>query len=309
MHSKLFRPQRITISTNQSQPPRNMATPAKSMPSNTPQANNRTFPSGPRVPPKAPLEEITCYACNKKGHYRGSKECPKTPSLACLHIMDVNADKEEPQAPETEETPFEGVDYDGKTDLETPVTDYEGEEEGVGAIIASIHAGDNISDDKILEDSESILQLAALAASDSKEDETVADKIIQSVKEDYELQGSGIVPRPRGPMSKQLQAESQKKHALRSSVECSRPEECTHPFEDRRGMSAIIKINGVDALTCWDAGSQLECISPDFARAVGLQPTPKSKSIKIQLGTKGSSSATLYEVTPQIEAANLKVNH
>jgi hypothetical protein len=154
------------------------------------------------------------------------------PSLARLHIMDVNADKEEPQAPETEETPFEGVDYDGKTDLETPVADYEGEEEGVGAIIASIHAGDDISDDEILEDSESILQLAALTASDSKEDETVADKIIQLVKEDYELWGSGIAPRPRRPMSKQLQAELQKKPVLRSSMECSCPEECTHPFED-----------------------------------------------------------------------------
>jgi hypothetical protein len=74
-------------------------------------------------------------------------------------------------------------------------------------------------------------------------------------------------------------------------------------------MSAIIKINGVDALMCWDSGSQLECISLDFTRAVGLQPTPKSKSIKIQLGTKGSSSATSYEVTLQIETTNLKVNH
>jgi hypothetical protein len=206
----------VMISTNQSQPPWNMATPAKSTLSNTPQTNDCTFPSGPHVPPKAkvPLEEITCYTCNKKGHYRGSKECPKMPSLACLHIMDVNADKEELQAPETEETPFKGVDYDGETDPETPITDYKGEEEGVGVIITSIHARDNISDNQILEDSKSILQLAALTASDLKEDETVANKIIQSVKEDYELRGSGIAPRPCGPMSKQIAKET------RAQVKC-----------------------------------------------------------------------------------------
>ena len=36
------------------------------------------------------------------------------------------------------------------------------------------------------------------------------------------------------------------------------------PPLDVLGMMAYIKINGVEALTCWDSASQLDCISPDF---------------------------------------------
>jgi len=74
-------------------------------------------------------------------------------------------------------------------------------------------------------------------------------------------------------------------------------------------MAAIIKINGVEALACWDSGAQLDCISPDFIRAIGLEPQSRCKPLKIHLGTKGSTSTTSYEVTPHIEVANINANH
>jgi hypothetical protein len=68
-------------------------------------------------------------------------------------------------------------------------------------------------------------------------------------------------------------------------------------------------VNGVDAYTCWDSGSELDAISPDFTRATGIEPTAKVSALRIRLGTKGSSSATSYEVTPTLDFGNTKFNH
>jgi hypothetical protein len=87
---------------------------------------------------KVPLEEIKCYACGKKGHYKGSKECPKTPTSKRLHAISVDTEgEEEPQ--ETEE-PFEGEDYEGEQDQEFDEASEEEEEEeyeGYGTTVAS----------------------------------------------------------------------------------------------------------------------------------------------------------------------------
>src|SRR3984885_15273700 len=90
---------RLTATRATATPPRaangqrNYQTPARS--------NDRAPPSGPKVPTKqtVPLAEITCHACGKKGHYRGSKECPKTPTSARIHALGLDQDSEELEAP------------------------------------------------------------------------------------------------------------------------------------------------------------------------------------------------------------------
>lgn len=189
-------PKKSTLGNNRAPTYRNQAAPDKSSPMNMVQ-NNRPSPSGPRVATKSkvPLEEITCYACNKKGHYRGSKECPKTPSSARLHAMGADPESMESPAPEPEEEePFEGVEYEGPEDTDPPMDDYD---EGIAAIIASIHAEDNTSEDEpdTFDHEELATQLASLAASDP-EDKVIAESIIKSVKDDYETRGSGLKPKP-----------------------------------------------------------------------------------------------------------------
>ena len=80
----------------------------------------------------------TCHACGKKGHYRGSKECEKTPSSVQLHAMGVKPDSEGANdALDNDKTPFEGIDFNGEPDV--GITDEgENEEIGLGAIIAGI---------------------------------------------------------------------------------------------------------------------------------------------------------------------------
>jgi hypothetical protein len=258
---------------------------------------------------KVPLDEIKCHACGNKGHYKGSKECPKTPTSKRLHAISVDTEDED-NGPEETEEPFEGEDYEGEPDQEFDEASEDGEEyESYGVAVASIHV-ESDSEDEDLE--ETTATIAAMAASNIKDEETLAAEIVNSVKEDYELRGSGQKPKPRGPTIKQLKAEAQKSQAIISNVDGTRPEghknkPRNQPPLDVSGMTAYIKINGVEALACWDSASQLDCISPDFIRAIGLTPQTKAEPVKIRLGLKGSSSRCSYEVTPTIELGEKKI--
>jgi hypothetical protein len=52
------------------------------------------------------------------------------------------------------------------------------------------------------------------------------------------------------------------------------------PPLDVSGVMAYIKINSIEALTCWDSASQLDCISPDFIQAIGLKLQTKAEPVK-----------------------------
>jgi hypothetical protein len=51
-------------------------------------------------------------------------------------------------------------------------------------------------------------------------------------------------------------------------------------------------------LTLFDSGSQVNAISPDFARALQLDFFKLEKTMPLQLGTKGSHATFSYEVEP-----------
>ena len=72
-------------------------------------------------------------------------------------------------------------------------------------------------------------------------------------------------------------------------------------------LSHCIRNDGIEALTCWDSASQLNCISPDFIWAIGLKLQTKAEPVKIRLRLKGSSSRCSYEVTLTIELGEKKI--
>jgi hypothetical protein len=73
--------------------------------------------------------------------------------------------------------------------------------------------------------------------------------------------------------------------------------------------TAILKVNGVDTFICFDLGSELNTILPDFARAIGIKLTAKDASIKIHLAMKGSISTTSYEVKVNIDLGKATLEH
>jgi hypothetical protein len=92
-----------------------------------------------------------------------------------------------------EEDTFDGDEYDkdvkdfGPAKAETELDDMR-----TGAIIASIHIDNTQDDDDI------IIHVAAMATSGPSNNTTVTQQLMQSVREDFKLRGSGIKPRTIG---------------------------------------------------------------------------------------------------------------
>ena len=74
-------------------------------------------------------------------------------------------------------------------------------------------------------------------------------------------------------------------------------------------LTAILKINGTDAFVCWDNGSELDAISPDFVHAAGIKTVAKESPIKVRLATKGSTSTTSYKVDVNIDLGTMTIDH
>jgi hypothetical protein len=91
------------------------------------------------------------------------------------------------------------------------------------------------------------------------------------------------------------------KWALNSNVSHEKPGDSNKLPINRQGLAALIKINGVEAYACWDSGSELNTITPDFIQTIGIMLTLKEESIKIRLGTKRNKSQTSYEVKPMLD--------
>ena len=188
--------------------------------------------------------------------------------------------------------PFEGENFEGDADvLETDYLD----DVGTGAILANIRCEDATEYEQ-----EIIAQMAALTRQ-TTEDAAVAEDLVKSVKDAFELRGSGLQPRPQGKTRKQLNAASSQHWASNPNVGPAKSREGGNTPMNRQGLTALVKINGVDAYTCWDSGSELDAISPDFVRALGITPRPKETALQIRLGTKGSSASTSYEIKPTLD--------
>ena len=247
--------------------------------------------------------------CGKKGHYCGSKECPKTLTLARIHALGIEPDQAEPETPEEPEeevkNPFEGKEFDGEADIEIATSDFDGN--GIGAIVVGFHT---VSKDG--EEESDIANIAVLATTDKMEsDEKIANELVSLIKEQYKTQGSGYKAPFRGPSAKQLKESQQQTWVLNSN---SKPNVTKGPHDHPKVqvgccLTAVLKINGTDAFVCWDSTSELDVISPDFVRATGIKTVAKESPIKVCLATKGSTSTTSYEVNVNINLGNTTIDH
>ena len=141
------------------------------------------------------------------------------------------------------------------------------------------------------------------------EEESIATKLLQSVKDDYETRGSGTKPRPAGPSAKQIKAQSLQEWASNPSTKTTQLEQQLETRRLRQGLTMLINVNGTPAYTCWDTGAELDCISPDFTRATSIRATPKKVALKIQLGAKGSTTMSMYEANAQLDFGNIHLEH
>ena len=110
--------------------------------------------------------------------------------------MGTETEMEEPSSADNQEMPedifngeeYEGEEYDSEEDFGPTEEEPETDDAGIGAVITSIH---------IEEDDEVVVYAATMATSNSEKtenDKKVAANLMKSIKEDYEVRGSGIKP-------------------------------------------------------------------------------------------------------------------
>jgi hypothetical protein len=166
---------------------------------------------------------------------------------------------------------------------------------GSGAIIANFHITSESGDEV------DIAQVAQLATTgETEHDQKITNELVSSIKEQYKTQGSGIKTPFCRPSAKQLKANEQQTWALNANLKPNMTKGPHQKVQIGCCPTAILKVNGIDAFVCFNLGSELNPISPDFARAVRIKPTVKDTSIKIHLAMKGSTSTTSYEVKVNI---------
>ena len=116
---------------------------------------------------------------------------------------------------EEEEIPFKGQEYDSDADIELTNNNYD-KHIGTGVIIASVHATRESGNKKI-----SITQVAQLATtSESKSNQKIANKLVSSIKEQYESWGSGIKTTFCGPSAQQLKTSNQQPEDMDLELKC-----------------------------------------------------------------------------------------
>ena len=257
-----------------------------------------------------PFASNACHACGQVGHYKGDPKCPMKDTkykstnrfpnrnYSKANRLNVVAFDEPSDADGEDEENFDGSQYDPDDD---PA--YAGDEPPEGAI----------TEDETprlgtvrLEESNGIWRLQALRKEDS--DEQVANALERGVRENYE--GQPGYHTSRGPKSSPRAASSpvpkvpagtkvpKSTAPVDSRLRYKVAEPQSRPIRDRRCLIAEIDVDGVAALTLFDSGSQVDAISPDFARALQLDFFKLEKTMPLQLGTKGSHATFSYEVEP-----------
>ncbi|KAL0562616.1 hypothetical protein V5O48_019468, partial [Marasmius crinis-equi] len=80
------------------------------------------------------------------------------------------------------------------------------------------------------------------------------------------------------------------------------------PPDNRRPLVALIDIKGKPALTLFDSGCTLECISPGFARVANIKVHQLAKQHSLQLGTVGSRAKFNYGTVVDMQYASIAEN-
>jgi hypothetical protein len=154
-----------------------------------------------------------------------------------------------------EEELYDRREYDGDNDFGPAEVTPESDDVGTGAIIASSHIESE-------QDNNEVIYIATMAALNNPKSNnvTVVMELIKSIKEDYETRGSGLKPRPMGRTNQQLKANSAKEWASNSNIKSIKP-----GSSSKTPIQRQVKVNGMEAYTCWDSGLELDAISPDFS--------------------------------------------
>ena len=228
---------------------------------------------------KGPNPKVTCFACQQKGHYANDPTCPmygkREPGPTLRDRPQVRAaragEEELSSENESEASLRDGSQYSSSNDDESPSTESETETPTPGASA---------------DESESATEHPRMnALSTETQEETPDVRYVRAVR-------AKVTP-------------AVEEHPARASVnrKLDRP---NRSKLQETCLAGWMRINGVDALTLFDSGSNTDTISPGFAQISKSQTRKLEQQVPLQLGTVGSRAAINFGVEVPIELGNSK---
>ncbi|KAL0059579.1 hypothetical protein AAF712_013670 [Marasmius tenuissimus] len=248
---------------------------------------NSTKPDGEK---KTPI----CYGCGTKGHYASDPKCPRY-GQPRLFAIDDGVDQPE-QSPSNEDMGIQDDNVQSEAESSegeyVAISDYEDYgayidgrdsdlDEFLGMILENPNTYNHIDEiydpltdcgpPTIIEEGQDEL----FPTLDLENHSYVMTDKLFSIEDD----GDPNIIKYSGRLR-------------RSTRQLDRPDR--GPAADRRPLVALININGKPALTLFDSGCTLECISPGFARVANVKVHQLAKQHSLQLGTVGSRAKFNY---------------
>ena len=221
---------------------------------------------------------VTCFACQQKGHYANDPACPMyskrdKPTLRDRpQVRAARAGREQDWSSGGETVTYrDGSQYSPSTSGDSLKSELESNTSTTGAS----------SDES--DDSEIRPHLNKMDTVDPGEGEDV--KYIRAVRAKVT------------PAIEEHPAQSSLSQKLDRPMRSKRQETC---------LAGWIRVNGVDALTLFDSGSNTDTLSPAFTQVSGIQTRKLEQQVPLQLGTVGSRAAINYGAEVPIEVGDTK---
>jgi hypothetical protein len=227
---------------------------------------------------KGPNANVTCFACQQKGHYANDPTCPmygKRDKPALRDRPQVRAARAGEGAWSSDDetaTDFrDGSQYSPSTD---------GEPDSSASETDTATSGTSSAESMT---SEGRPRLNRLDAKDAEESQDV--KYVRAARAKVT------------PAVEENPARSSLNRKLVRPQRSKRQETC---------LAGWIRINGIDAFTLFDSGSNTDTISPGFAQVANIQTRKLEHQVPLQLGTVGSRAAINYGAQVPIELGETK---
>lgn len=302
----------------------------------SPSTGNRGGERRITSPPPAPRREgggaspfrpsdpstMRCFNCQQLGHKRDSCPHPPRPSGPRLHRQEVDDDDDSEEEAGTEQAAdndfeFETIDRDGFDEI-LPGLDSDQYEEGaeryeademptIRAMSVDLEEPD-WSHYETASESSDIAQAMAIiidskdrlpSSNSSKGEEVVSVADIVKMKDEVVHLAKMIKQHETPERDNNLYH-----HRLNVSGGGEQPlraQQLHHP------LTAMVKVNGSEAYTLFDTGSNTDAVSTQFAAASRLPVFDLEKPIGLQLGVKGSRSTISYGARVRLEQTEWRV--
>ncbi|KAK1225536.1 hypothetical protein PQX77_011526 [Marasmius sp. AFHP31] len=249
-----------------------------------------------------------CFKCGKPGHYANNPTCERY-GLSSLFAINEELDPPEDNVVDNDDTP-ENTPSDHGSGGETSEGEYVTEPyEDYGGYIVN---GDSDFDDwmgQITENERLHVNLDDLydPLIDCGPAVTIEEEFDDCVFPSVDLENNPYTVDDRLCTINQNDGPDVFKvdvRLRRSSRTLNRPSR--GGATERRPLVALINIGGQAALTLFDSGCTLECLSPGFARVANIKVHELAEQHSLQLGTVGSRAKFNYGTVVDTEYSNVK---